>query len=133
MADDPYTCEEHPSDHFGSIISDDDSSRLSFFAGAQHFVVTGGQFTSSITHNSINPPFIVPSGRQSDMTVAIYQGENAEENWRRELAKYSGIRHPNFIQLYGTVSSPGLHAIIFHDGSVSSVIHRRYLNPANDP
>ncbi|KAJ7716407.1 hypothetical protein B0H14DRAFT_3012889 [Mycena olivaceomarginata] len=54
-------------------------------------------------------------GRRSDMTVAVYQGPNAEENWKSEIQKYSGIRHPNFLQLYGAVSSSGLYAMIFHD------------------
>ncbi|KAJ7508778.1 hypothetical protein B0H11DRAFT_1962562, partial [Mycena galericulata] len=54
-------------------------------------------------------------GRQSDMTVAVYQGENAEEKWKRELAKYSGNRHPNFVQPFGIVDSSGLYATVFHD------------------
>ncbi|KAJ7509113.1 hypothetical protein B0H11DRAFT_1363248 [Mycena galericulata] len=54
-------------------------------------------------------------GKQSDMTVAVYQGENAEEKWKLELAKYSGIRHPNFVQPFGIVSASGLYATIFHD------------------
>ncbi|KAJ7110456.1 hypothetical protein C8R44DRAFT_742942 [Mycena epipterygia] len=49
------------------------------------------------------------------MTVAVYRGANAEKNWKREIEKYSGIRHPNLVQLYGTVNSGGLYAIIFHD------------------
>ncbi|KAJ7095597.1 hypothetical protein C8R44DRAFT_813505 [Mycena epipterygia] len=49
------------------------------------------------------------------MTVAVYQGEYAEETWRHELVKYSGLRHPNIIQLYGAVNSGGLYATIFHD------------------
>ncbi|KAJ7094200.1 hypothetical protein C8R44DRAFT_814836 [Mycena epipterygia] len=54
------------------------------------------------------------------MTVAVYQGENAEETWRRNLAHYSGLRHPNIVQLYGAVNSGGLYAMIFHDDLVSS-------------
>ncbi|KAJ7509117.1 hypothetical protein B0H11DRAFT_1963909 [Mycena galericulata] len=54
-------------------------------------------------------------GRQSDMTVAVYRGENMEESWQREIAKYHKIWHPNFVQLYGIVSSPRLYATIFHD------------------
>ncbi|KAJ7439636.1 hypothetical protein B0H11DRAFT_2102129 [Mycena galericulata] len=55
-------------------------------------------------------------GRQSDMTVAVYQGPQAEENWKREIQKYSMLRHPSFVQLYGTVRSAcGLYATIFHD------------------
>ncbi|KAJ7104850.1 hypothetical protein C8R44DRAFT_987774, partial [Mycena epipterygia] len=54
-------------------------------------------------------------GKQSDMTAAIYEGEHTEKTWRRELSKYSGFRHPNFVQLYGIVNSGGLYATIFHD------------------
>ncbi|KAJ7127725.1 hypothetical protein C8R44DRAFT_873534 [Mycena epipterygia] len=57
-------------------------------------------------------------GKQSDMTVAVYQGENAEETWKRELGKYTGLRHPNIVQLYGAVNSGSLYATIFHDDLV---------------
>ncbi|KAJ7079671.1 hypothetical protein C8R44DRAFT_895629 [Mycena epipterygia] len=57
-------------------------------------------------------------GKQSDMTVAMYQGKNAEAAWKQELTKYSGLRHPNIVQIYGAVNSGGLHAIIFHDDLV---------------
>ncbi|KAJ7094198.1 hypothetical protein C8R44DRAFT_814826 [Mycena epipterygia] len=52
------------------------------------------------------------------MTVAVYQGENAEEAWRRDIANYSGLRHPNIVQLYGAVNSGSLYATIFHDDLV---------------
>ncbi|KAJ7768282.1 hypothetical protein B0H16DRAFT_1882189 [Mycena metata] len=55
-------------------------------------------------------------GKQSDMTVAVYRGAYAEKNWKREIEKHIGIRHPNVVQLYGTVSSGGLYATVFHDG-----------------
>ncbi|KAJ7500908.1 hypothetical protein B0H11DRAFT_2275638 [Mycena galericulata] len=54
-------------------------------------------------------------GKKTDMTVAMYQGDNAEQKWREDLAKYLWLRHPNFLQLYGAASSPGIHAIILHD------------------
>ncbi|KAJ7851837.1 hypothetical protein B0H14DRAFT_2761147 [Mycena olivaceomarginata] len=54
-------------------------------------------------------------GGRSDMTVAVYEGANAEEAWKAELSKYSGLRHPNFVQLFGAVNSTGLYATIFHD------------------
>ncbi|KAF7353124.1 hypothetical protein MSAN_01499800 [Mycena sanguinolenta] len=50
------------------------------------------------------------------VTVAMYQGEGAEEEWRQHVAKYESIRHPNIIQLYGLVSTKGLYAMVFHDG-----------------
>ncbi|KAF8175230.1 hypothetical protein K438DRAFT_1939713 [Mycena galopus ATCC 62051] len=54
-------------------------------------------------------------GCQSHMTVAVYDGDNAEEEWHREISKYAQLRHPNFLQLFGTVSLPGLWALIYHD------------------
>ncbi|KAJ7095652.1 hypothetical protein C8R44DRAFT_890051 [Mycena epipterygia] len=54
-------------------------------------------------------------GRKSVMTVALYQGQNAEKTWKRELATYSGLRHPNIVQLYGVVNSGGVYGTIFHD------------------
>ncbi|KAJ7870550.1 hypothetical protein B0H13DRAFT_2280594, partial [Mycena leptocephala] len=87
-------------------------------------------------------------GRRSDMTVAVYQGPNAEENWKSEVQKYSGIRrvhsffhkadylnllrsHPNFLQLYGAVSSSRLYATIFHDELVpyADYMEEHYLPP----
>ncbi|KAJ6554106.1 hypothetical protein B0H10DRAFT_1231828 [Mycena sp. CBHHK59/15] len=54
-------------------------------------------------------------GLPSDMSVAVYQGHNAEEDWRREIERYSGIRHPNFVQLFGVVNTCRMYAAIFHD------------------
>ncbi|KAJ7509642.1 hypothetical protein B0H11DRAFT_2184208 [Mycena galericulata] len=55
------------------------------------------------------------NGRTSKMTAAVYHGREGEEEWRRELQTYSGIRHPNIVQIYGAVNSSGLSATIFHD------------------
>ncbi|KAJ6549638.1 hypothetical protein B0H10DRAFT_2128352, partial [Mycena sp. CBHHK59/15] len=57
-------------------------------------------------------------GHSSDMTVTVYQGQDAEEDWRQDLDQYSGIRHPNFLQIYGAVQSSGLHAVVFYDDLV---------------
>ncbi|KAJ7469405.1 hypothetical protein B0H11DRAFT_2283857 [Mycena galericulata] len=54
-------------------------------------------------------------GRKTEMTVTMYQGENAEEEWREDLSRYLWLRHPNFLQVYGAASSAGIHAIILHD------------------
>ncbi|KAJ7882928.1 hypothetical protein B0H13DRAFT_2344390 [Mycena leptocephala] len=50
------------------------------------------------------------------MTVAIYQGDCAEEEWRRDVARYMLIRHPNIIQLHSAASSNNIHATVFHGG-----------------
>ncbi|KAJ7872591.1 hypothetical protein B0H13DRAFT_2059226 [Mycena leptocephala] len=164
MIDDPAALQSHPPASI-SVSSDPggDPTRQTgaFFPGAQHFVVTGGQFTSNITH----PTPTVPSdfrriplgdvdlrneirldecgvaqrrdgrtpvrrvysahieGRQSDVTVAVYEGENAEENWKREVTKYSGLRRwikcinqsPKSHSALWTVNSCGIYATVFHD------------------
>ncbi|KAJ7055782.1 hypothetical protein C8F01DRAFT_1258156 [Mycena amicta] len=57
-------------------------------------------------------------GRKGDMTVAMFQGRNAEEEWRQTVLQHSTLRHPNIIQLYGVSSSSGVHAVIYHDGLI---------------
>ncbi|KAJ7186213.1 hypothetical protein GGX14DRAFT_485662 [Mycena pura] len=54
-------------------------------------------------------------GINSKMTVAIYQGENSEEEWREDISQHLNLRHPNLVQLCGISSSSGLHAAIFYD------------------
>ncbi|KAF7353187.1 hypothetical protein MSAN_01506300 [Mycena sanguinolenta] len=51
------------------------------------------------------------------VTVAMYQGDGAEDEWRQDVAKYELIRHPNVMQLYGLVSTKKLYAMVFHDGT----------------
>ncbi|KAJ7017085.1 hypothetical protein C8F04DRAFT_1093665 [Mycena alexandri] len=54
-------------------------------------------------------------GRNPDMTVAVYQGKGAEEEWRKDISRYSCLRHPSFVQLCGITTSSLMHATIFHD------------------
>ncbi|KAJ7928251.1 hypothetical protein B0H13DRAFT_1007602 [Mycena leptocephala] len=56
-------------------------------------------------------------GGSGRITVAMYQGDGAEEAWRRHMAKYESIeiRHPNIMQLYGIVCAGALRAMVFHD------------------
>ncbi|KAF7364422.1 hypothetical protein MSAN_01103200 [Mycena sanguinolenta] len=57
-------------------------------------------------------------GHNEPMTVALYQGDNAEEEWKRDLSRYSGLRHPHILQIYASASSSGIHATVFHDDLV---------------
>ncbi|KAJ7023137.1 hypothetical protein C8F04DRAFT_190650 [Mycena alexandri] len=57
-------------------------------------------------------------GRKADMTVAIYEGNTAEEEWRRDIAKYMTVRHPHILQVCGAASSGRIHATLFHGGAV---------------
>ncbi|KAF7374303.1 hypothetical protein MSAN_00313500 [Mycena sanguinolenta] len=51
-------------------------------------------------------------GHTEPMTVALYEGE---EEWKRDLSRYSCLRHPHILQIYASASSSGIHAVIFHD------------------
>ncbi|KAJ6526072.1 hypothetical protein B0H19DRAFT_1275926 [Mycena capillaripes] len=50
-------------------------------------------------------------GQNSSMTVAIYQGNGAKEEWWRDIATYI---HPNLIQIHGGASSGLIHGTLFH-------------------
>ncbi|KAF8181418.1 hypothetical protein K438DRAFT_1841063 [Mycena galopus ATCC 62051] len=54
-------------------------------------------------------------GRNSSVTVVMYQGTGAEEEWREDVTKYKTVRHPNLVQVWGTASMGNIHATIFHD------------------
>ncbi|KAF7337206.1 hypothetical protein MSAN_02272900 [Mycena sanguinolenta] len=55
-------------------------------------------------------------GRESGhMTVAMYEGNGAEETWNQHLVNYEAVRHPNIMQLYGLVRTNRLYAMVFHD------------------
>ncbi|KAK7016899.1 hypothetical protein R3P38DRAFT_2541235 [Favolaschia claudopus] len=61
-----------------------------------------------------------------DMVVAMYHGNDAEKNWRRDIALYMTIRHPNIIQIYGAARSPAdVHITAFHDHLIPL---QRFLN-----
>ncbi|KAJ7793351.1 hypothetical protein B0H14DRAFT_149570 [Mycena olivaceomarginata] len=53
--------------------------------------------------------------RQWNTTVAMYQGDGAEEEWRQDMQHYLWLRHPSFVQLYGLMSSSMMYAAVFHD------------------
>ncbi|KAF7353271.1 hypothetical protein MSAN_01515000 [Mycena sanguinolenta] len=54
-------------------------------------------------------------GDPGTVTVAMYQGDSAEEEWRKHVEKYELIWHPYIMQLYALVSTKGLYAMVFHD------------------
>ncbi|KAF7353261.1 hypothetical protein MSAN_01514000 [Mycena sanguinolenta] len=53
--------------------------------------------------------------KSGHMTVAMYEGDGAEEAWSQDLAKYEIVRHPNIMQLYVLVSTQRLYAMVFYD------------------
>ncbi|KAJ7731708.1 hypothetical protein B0H14DRAFT_3169012, partial [Mycena olivaceomarginata] len=57
----------------------------------------------------------VVGGEPGLMTVAMYQCDDTEEEWRQLIERYESIRHPKIMQLYGLVSTKGLRGMVFHD------------------
>ncbi|KAJ7029901.1 hypothetical protein C8F04DRAFT_1043024 [Mycena alexandri] len=53
-------------------------------------------------------------GRNSNVTVAVYQGDGAEEDWRRDTEVYMSVRHPSIIQIWAGASYENIHATVFH-------------------
>ncbi|KAF7330678.1 hypothetical protein MSAN_02453200 [Mycena sanguinolenta] len=68
-------------------------------------------------------------GRQTRVTVAMYQGNDAEEEWRLDIAKYMSMRHPNIIQMCGAASSNGIHATLFNDDLIPA---RHFIDSYRD-
>ncbi|KAF7353127.1 hypothetical protein MSAN_01500100 [Mycena sanguinolenta] len=54
-------------------------------------------------------------GDPGTVTVAVYQGDGAEDEWRKHIATYKSIWDPRIMQPYGLVSTNGLYAMVFHD------------------
>ncbi|KAF7342842.1 hypothetical protein MSAN_02000300 [Mycena sanguinolenta] len=42
------------------------------------------------------------AGHNRSVTVALYQGDDAEEEWRQDVVRHSVLRHPNILQIYAT-------------------------------
>ncbi|KAJ7044392.1 hypothetical protein C8F04DRAFT_1250350 [Mycena alexandri] len=56
----------------------------------------------------------VINGRNSNVTVAVYQGDGAEEHWEQDAEVYMSVRHPNVIQIWAGASYGNIHATVFH-------------------
>ncbi|KAJ7669893.1 hypothetical protein DFH06DRAFT_1468648 [Mycena polygramma] len=63
---------------------------------------------------------------ERSVTVAMYQGDGADEEWREYMAKHTSLRHSNIIQIYGAASSSGIHATIFHGDLIP---FKQWLDP----
>ncbi|KAJ6516617.1 hypothetical protein C8R47DRAFT_400954 [Mycena vitilis] len=57
---------------------------------------------------------VTVDGRESGATVAIYQGRRAGREWRKDIAKYASLRHPNFVQIRGAARLGSTRATLFH-------------------
>ncbi|KAK7027658.1 hypothetical protein R3P38DRAFT_947925 [Favolaschia claudopus] len=55
---------------------------------------------------------------RKEMTVVVYEGQNAKEELNDDVTKYMKFRHPSFLQLYGIVHSGNIHATIFHEALI---------------
>ncbi|KAJ7714534.1 hypothetical protein B0H16DRAFT_1702007 [Mycena metata] len=51
-------------------------------------------------------------GRRSKATVAVYEGNGAEEDWRRDIEMYMSVR-----RVWASTSYGNIHATVFHGGA----------------
>ncbi|KAF7353242.1 hypothetical protein MSAN_01512000 [Mycena sanguinolenta] len=58
------------------------------------------------------------SGNPGIVTVAVYQGVGAEQEWQEGVAKYESIWHPNIMQVYG-LEADNYIADVFRDFPIS--------------
>ncbi|KAJ7818992.1 hypothetical protein B0H14DRAFT_3147653 [Mycena olivaceomarginata] len=73
----------------------------------------------------------VVGGEPGPMTIAMYQGDDIEEEWRQHITKYESIRHPKIMQLYGLMSTKGLRGVVFHDEMIPwDQFHSRFNHSA---
>ncbi|KAJ7142441.1 hypothetical protein C8R44DRAFT_865786 [Mycena epipterygia] len=97
-----------------------------FFPSSQQFVVAGGTFTSvgNVNLTTPTPPPVfrtIPFG-DLDLRSEIRLDSESGVVWKRDIARYSALRHPNFLQLYGISKSCPLYATVFH-GDLMPVEH----------
>ncbi|KAJ6544490.1 hypothetical protein B0H19DRAFT_301850 [Mycena capillaripes] len=69
--------------------------------------------------------------RKPDMSVILYEGNNAEEQSRQYISRHSSIRHPNFIQIFGVARSFGIHAIVAHDNLMTYKDFLEFRRPSS--
>ncbi|KAF8214467.1 hypothetical protein K438DRAFT_880486 [Mycena galopus ATCC 62051] len=60
-------------------------------------------------------------GSNLAMTAVLYQGARAEQQCRAEILRYSELRHPYLLQLYGIANTGEVHAAVFHDDLISHI------------
>ncbi|KAF7337299.1 hypothetical protein MSAN_02282500 [Mycena sanguinolenta] len=82
--------------------------RLSTESGVVSRQSRGADVRRTVYHAEIR-------GDPGIVTVAMYQGDGAEEEWRTDVATYESIWHPHVMQLYGFVNTTRLYAMVFHD------------------
>ncbi|KAF7377035.1 hypothetical protein MSAN_00121600 [Mycena sanguinolenta] len=82
---------------------------------ADEWNVSNPQLRGRACVRRVHSAKVVIGHRRSRVTVAMYEGNDAEEEWRNDLAKYMRLRHPNIVQICGAASSNGMHVTLFND------------------
>ncbi|KAK7046207.1 hypothetical protein R3P38DRAFT_3257674 [Favolaschia claudopus] len=57
-----------------------------------------------------------------EFTVATYEGEDAEKEWKEDIETFMDIRHENVLQLYGTVRWRNIWAAVFHGAELTRFV-----------
>ncbi|KAK7035615.1 hypothetical protein R3P38DRAFT_3263136 [Favolaschia claudopus] len=65
--------------------------------------------------NAVRKYYTAEVKDRKDMTLVVYEGQDAEEEFKEDVARSMKFRHPSFLQLYGIVHSGNIYASIFYD------------------
>ncbi|KAJ7618728.1 hypothetical protein FB45DRAFT_932299 [Roridomyces roridus] len=57
----------------------------------------------------------VVDGKQSEVSVFLYEGDDAEQKWRDFLARHTNLWHPNIVQIFAISTMNGTYAAVAHD------------------
>ncbi|KAK7063384.1 hypothetical protein R3P38DRAFT_906 [Favolaschia claudopus] len=72
-------------------------------------------------------------GVDGPMTAAMFEGENAKEEWDNYIAPHLKLRHPNVFQLFGISHSKDLHAAIYHNEHIPiACVRKSYRSTPTD-
>ncbi|KAJ7607722.1 hypothetical protein FB45DRAFT_947586 [Roridomyces roridus] len=70
-------------------------------------------------------------GAESQQAVVVYQGENAQHQWRDFVVRHSRFWHPNVLQIFGLANFSGIYAVITQDDllTYADYLELRRLSP----
>ncbi|KAJ7651300.1 hypothetical protein FB45DRAFT_890202 [Roridomyces roridus] len=112
---------QNPRENFQWIGRGEIDIRREMDLGQQ--MVTAPRYHSS-TGTTVRRMYTAKIRGQSEKSVILYEGANAEEECRRYISQHANLWHPNIMQIFGVANFCGKYAVIAQD---SLIPHDEYL------
>ncbi|KAJ7607685.1 hypothetical protein FB45DRAFT_393600 [Roridomyces roridus] len=61
----------------------------------------------------------------TERSLFLFEGENAQENCREYIARHANLWHPNVLQIFGVSDVAGTHGVVAHDDLIP---HQDYFD-----